>query len=89
MKKLVLSCLCVLGTFGLFAQSNEEILKQDPCKAACSFYVYDYKTVQEMTPAPEGYLLSLQADGPYAAQVSAPESASGAHERDFPSDRPE
>lgn len=55
MKKFVLSCLCVLGTFGLFAQSNEEILKQDPCKAACSFYVYDYKTVQEMTPAPEGY----------------------------------
>lgn len=55
MKKIVLSCLCVLSSLGLFAQSNEEILKQDPCKAACSFYVYDYKTVQEMTPAPEGY----------------------------------
>lgn len=31
-----------------------------------------------MLTAPEGYVLSLQADGPYAVQVSAPESASGA-----------
>ena len=56
MKKLVLSILSVICFVGvIFAQSTAEIIKQDPNKAACSFYVYDYKNVSEVTPAPEGY----------------------------------
>lgn len=56
MKKLVLSILSVICFVGvIFAQSTAEIIKQDPNKAACSFYVYDYKNVSEVTPAPQGY----------------------------------
>lgn len=49
----VLSALCFVGVS--FAQSTADIIKQDPYKAACSFYVYDYKNAPEVTPAPEGY----------------------------------
>ena len=56
MKKLVFSCLCLLSSMGIcFAQSSEEVLKEQPLKTAGSFYVYDYKDVSDMTPAPVGY----------------------------------
>ena len=56
MKKVILSILSVV-CFVLvsFAQSTADIIKQDPLKAACSFYVYDYQNAPEVTPAPEGY----------------------------------
>ncbi len=44
-------CCC---TFGL-AQTSDDTLMQDPRKAAASFYVYDYKSAPELTPAPAGY----------------------------------
>lgn len=56
MKRLVLSVLSVVCFVGAsFAQTTADIIKQDPNKAACSFYVYDYKNASEVTPAPEGY----------------------------------
>lgn len=56
MNKLVFSCLCLLSSMGIcFAQSSEEVLKEQPLKTAGSFYVYDYKDVSDMTPAPAGY----------------------------------
>ena len=60
MKKFLIKLMTVAGcaasSFGFcFAQSPEDVLKQDPRKAACSFYVYDYNSVPEVTPAPEGY----------------------------------
>ena len=56
MKKLIFSILSVASFVGVsFAQSTADIIKQDPHKAACSFYVYDYKDASEVTPAPEGY----------------------------------
>ena len=56
MKRLVLFILSVVCFVGAgFAQTTADIIKQDPNKAACSFYVYDYKNASEVTPAPEGY----------------------------------
>ena len=56
MGKLVLSILSVVCFGGVaFAQTTADIIKQDPRKAACSFYVYDYQDTPEVTPAPEGY----------------------------------
>ena len=56
MKRIILTCLCAAGLFGVsFAQNVEDVIKENPLKAACSFYVYDYQNASEMTPAPEGY----------------------------------
>lgn len=56
MKRILSLCLCALSFSVLcFSQSTEEIISKDPRKAACSFYVYDYKNAPEMTPAPKGY----------------------------------
>ena len=56
MKRILSFCLCAVCFSGLsLAQNTEDIIRENPRKAACSFYVYDYKNAPEMTPAPEGY----------------------------------
>lgn len=56
MKKSFIVCLTFLFSLCLCAAQNPEAdLQNNPRKAACSFYVYDYKDVPELTPAPEGY----------------------------------
>ena len=56
MKRILLACLCAVCVSGVgSAQSTEDIIRENPRKAACSFYVYDYQNAPEMTPAPEGY----------------------------------
>lgn len=55
MKRTLLFLLAAFSASFSFAQSTEDVLRQNPLKAACSFYVYDYKDVPDVTPAPEGY----------------------------------
>ena len=57
MRRFITFCICLLSFFSMcFAQqSTEDVLRVDPRKAACSFYVYDYKDLSVTTPAPDGY----------------------------------
>lgn len=57
MKRSVLCLICLIAcSFGLcHAQSPEDALRQNPLKAAASFYVYDYADVPALTPDPKGY----------------------------------
>lgn len=56
MKKLAAVFNLIVCSMGIcLAQSPMEVISQNPLKAAGSFYVYDYKAVPAMTPAPEGY----------------------------------
>ena len=55
MKKIsaILLFFCVFCV--CFAQTPQEVISQDPLKAAGAFYVYDGSSLPELTPAPEGY----------------------------------
>lgn len=56
MKKVLISYFLTVCTMGLcLAQGPIDAIGQDSHKAAGSFYVYDYKEVPALTPAPEGY----------------------------------
>lgn len=56
MKRLVLAGFCFILASGLsLAQNYVEALLQEPHKAACTFYVYDYGDTPAVSPAPEGY----------------------------------
>lgn len=39
-----------------FSQGPQDAVRQDPLKAAGSFYVYDYENASELSPAPDGYV---------------------------------
>ena len=56
MKKAALFSIFVLCSLGVcFAQTSQEVISQDPHKAAGAYYVYDSGALPELTPAPEGY----------------------------------
>ena len=51
---LLLLIICAVH-MGLAQGSSQEAIRQNPLKAAGSFYVYDYADIPALTPAPEGY----------------------------------
>ncbi|MCR5408444.1 MAG: histidine-type phosphatase, partial [Bacteroidales bacterium] len=56
MKKAALFFIFVLWSLGVCgAQTLQEVIGQDPHKAAGAYYVYDNSSLPELTPAPEGY----------------------------------
>ena len=56
MKKIFAISLFIVCSLALcFAQSASEAVRQDPLKAAGSFYVYDGNSLPALTPAPKGY----------------------------------
>ena len=56
MRNIGLCCLYLMCSWGLcLAQGPQDFIREDPLKAAGSFYVYDVTQVPPVTPAPEGY----------------------------------
>ena len=55
MKKITAILLLIYVFCVCFAQTPQEVISQDPQKAAGAFYVYDGSSLPELMPAPEGY----------------------------------
>lgn len=56
MRNIGLCCLYLMCSWGFcLAQGPQDSVKDNPLKAAGSFYVYDVSELPSVTPAPEGY----------------------------------